>query len=147
MVQQKDLYRFSSYCFAKTRPFVEHLLVLLLGSSNCMFCFVLLRLELLLSNNLSLALLLGNNYCRFCFVFVLLRYIYGLLRWLMVPKYYYFRIADVAVRKRHQRLGEIRIIFTRTSSKTCFQKSSVMQYTPSTINAIQFAQQTLAHLL
>ena len=32
-------------------------------------------------------------------------------------------IADVAVRKPHPRLDEIRIIFTRTSSKTCFQKT------------------------
>ena len=57
------------------------------------------------------------------------------------------RIADVSVRKRHQRLGEIMIIFTHTSSKTCFQKSSVMQYMPLTLNAIQFAQHTLARLL
>ena len=56
-------------------------------------------------------------------------------------------IADVAVTKRHQRLNEIRIIFIRTSFKSCFQKSSVMQYTPSTLNAIQFAQRMLAHML
>ena len=29
-------------------------------------------------------------------------------------------IADVAVTKRHQQLDEIRIIFTRLSSKSCF---------------------------
>ena len=49
-------------------------------------------------------------------------------------------IADVAVTKRHQRLDEISIDFTRTSFKSCFQFRSVMQYTPSTLNAIQFAQ-------
>ena len=59
----------------------------------------------------------------------------------------YIAIADVAVTKRHQRLDEIRIIFTRTSFKSCFQKSSIMQYTPSTLDAIQFAQDTLARLL
>ena len=32
-------------------------------------------------------------------------------------------IADVAVRKRHQQLDEIRIVFTRTSFKSCFKKA------------------------
>ena len=32
----------------------------------------------------------------------------------------YYLIADVAVTKRHQRLDEIRIFFTRTSFKNCF---------------------------
>ena len=40
----------------------------------------------------------------------------------------YVSIADVAVTKRHQRRDEIRIIFTLTSSKSCFQKKIVMQY-------------------
>ena len=31
-------------------------------------------------------------------------------------------VANVAVTKRHQRLVEIRIIFTHTSSRSCFQK-------------------------
>ena len=44
-------------------------------------------------------------------------------------------IPDVAVTKRHQRRDEIRIFFTRTSSKSC---------TPSTLNATLFAQHTLA---
>ena len=52
-------------------------------------------------------------------------------------------IADVGVTKRHQQLDKIRIIFTRTQKK----KNSVMQYTPSTLNAIQSAQHTLARLL
>ena len=33
-----------------------------------------------------------------------------------------FTIADVVVTKHHQRLDEIRNIFPRTSSKSCFQK-------------------------
>ena len=57
------------------------------------------------------------------------------------------KIADVAVTKRHQRLDEIRITFTRTLFKSCFLKSSVMLYTPSTLNAIQFTHHTLTHLL
>ena len=40
-------------------------------------------------------------------------------------------IVDAAVTKRHQWRDKIRIIFTRTSFKSCFQESSVMQYTPS----------------
>ena len=56
-------------------------------------------------------------------------------------------IADVAVRKRHQRLDESRIIFTCTSFKSCFHKSFVMQYIPLTLKAIQFAQHTLVRLL
>ena len=56
-------------------------------------------------------------------------------------------IAEVAVTKRHQRLDEMRIIFTHTSSKSCFPKKYVMQYSPSTLNAIQLAQHTLARLL
>ena len=39
--------------------------------------------------------------------------------------------ADVAVTRRNQWLGVIRITFTCTTFKSCFQKSSVMQYTPS----------------
>ena len=56
-------------------------------------------------------------------------------------------IADVAATKRHQRLDKIRIIFTCTSFKSCFQKSSVMQFTPLTLYKIQFAQHTIARLL
>ena len=56
-------------------------------------------------------------------------------------------IADVAVTKRHQRQGEIRVIFTSTSSKSCFLKNCHSIYTPSTLNGIQFAQHTLARLL
>ena len=43
-------------------------------------------------------------------------------------------IADVAVTKRHQRPDEIRIIFTRTSSKSFFLNSKKCHaiYTPST---------------
>ena len=52
-------------------------------------------------------------------------------------------IANVAVMIRHQRLDEIRIIFNRILFKSCFQKSSIMQCTPSTLNAIQVAQHTL----
>ena len=53
-------------------------------------------------------------------------------------------IADVAVTKRHQRRDEIRIMFTRTSSKSCSQTNCHAIYTPSTLNVIQFAQHTLA---
>ena len=59
----------------------------------------------------------------------------------------YVVIADVSVTKHHQQLNETRIIFTFNSSKSCFQKSSIMQYTPSTLHAIQFAQHTLATLV
>ena len=56
-------------------------------------------------------------------------------------------VVDVAVTKHHQRLNQTMIIFTRTSSKSCFQKNFVMQSTPSILNAIQFAQHTLIRLL
>ena len=63
----------------------------------------------------------------------------GILRvrgWCIIPLAI---IADVAVMKRHQRLDEIRIIFTLTSFKSCFQKSSIMQCMPSTLYAIHIA--------
>ena len=56
-------------------------------------------------------------------------------------------IADVAATKHHQQRDEIRIIFTRTSSKSCFRKKCHAIYTPSALDAIQFAQHTLARLL
>ena len=56
-------------------------------------------------------------------------------------------IADfVHVTKRHQQLDEIRIIFTCTSSRKSerlFSKNFVIEYTPSTLNAIHFAKYTL----
>ena len=42
-------------------------------------------------------------------------------------------IADVAVTKCHQRWDEIRIIFTRTSPKSCFQENCHAIYTPFTL--------------
>ena len=54
-------------------------------------------------------------------------------------------LADFAIMKRHYFI--IRIIFTHTLSKSCFQKNPVVQYTPSTLNAIKFPQHMLAHLL
>ena len=59
------------------------------------------------------------------------------------------RIANVAVIKCHQWLDEIRIIFPALANEislSCFQKT-VMQYTPLTLDTIQFAQHTLARLL
>ena len=49
----------------------------------------------------------------------------GLMQFLLgiLDKLYFVWIADVVVRKRHQQLDEIRIIFIRTSSKTCLKKT------------------------
>ena len=42
----------------------------------------------------------------------------------------YGAIADVVVRKCHQRLDKLRIIFTCTSSKSCFQKTQSCNVRP-----------------
>ena len=52
-------------------------------------------------------------------------------------------IADVAVTKYHQRQDEIRIILPALHPKVVFKnktKKSIMQYTPSTLNAMRFAK-------
>ena len=48
-------------------------------------------------------------------------------------------IADVAVRKPHQWLDEILIIFYPGNQLSYFQENFAMQYTLSSLNAIQFA--------
>ena len=58
--------------------------------------------------------------------------------------------ADVAVAKRNQQLDKIWLTFyphfIYESSLLIFQKDYVVQYTPLTLDAVQFAQHTLGHL-
>ena len=54
-------------------------------------------------------------------------------------------VADVAVTKHHQWLDEIEI--HPENQQSCFQENSVMQYAPSTLDTIQFAQHLLGGLL